>query len=182
MKIFNDYLCRQLKGGGMEIYMKNLTLKLEDKIFKQTLPIAIYAVVENDTGILQFIENKEAGVVHVVSKIYKQFGSDSPFNEDDFTMSCMQIGGIRIITLNINKRITDVKRVFILFQVMGKRLICKKYYFISETLQGNIECKYVLENGKAIICEPDRELNDFVDELYTVANHYIDHIDTYIVS
>ena len=46
MKIFHYYLCRQLKGGGMEIYMASntvkFTLRTESEVLKKFHYVAEY--------------------------------------------------------------------------------------------------------------------------------------------
>ena len=75
MKIFNDYLCRQLKGGGMEIYMLEDVLAfsifvlyiLADK-WKKT-PAFVYNIL-NSTGILDNYVISGYDVLHTLGKEY----------------------------------------------------------------------------------------------------------------
>ncbi len=162
------------------IVTKQELIKLE--FFQTLLPMLIYKGTDEEKKIFfESLCNDGNSLLHeLLGEIFADDGIEYEYNSHNYDVECLEVGGLHVVKINlppINKKINDVKRVYLVSARVRDTGELAEHRFFS--------IKYDAETGKSYIqfSAPNREIylgdeltekeDDLNYELWRLARNFI---------
>lgn len=151
---------------------------LRYELFECLLPRLVYTGTKKEQDrVLNALRYDGPNFIHTLfAEMCQEDQIACPYHITDFKVKCVERGGISMVQVELprhNPDISDILRIYLLFQECDNDVIGKKYFLIKRFYDGQTFIVHINENNEGILGEElTQHAADMEYEYWRLANEY----------